>query len=68
MKHYLLPDFQYGIYYKAKIEKKCRIRKVSIWILSTLCLKDVFTVPLRKMKMVFLAKDSRWKVLGRVIV
>lgn len=59
MKHYLLPDFYYGIYYKAKIEKKCRIRKVYIWILSTLCLKDVFTVPLRRMKIFFSGKGQQ---------
>lgn len=52
-----------------KIEKRCRIRKVYIWILSTLCLKDVFTVPLRRMKMFFLwQRTAGGKVLGHVIV
>lgn len=68
MKSYFLPDFHYRIYCKAKIEKKCGIRKFYIWILSTLCVKDVFTIPLKGMKLVLMAKDSRWMALGHVIV
>jgi hypothetical protein len=63
MKSCFIPDFHYKVYCKAKIGKKNKVKKSYIWILSILCLKDDFTIPLMEMEIVLMAKESWWMAL-----